>query len=78
VFLCGWLRHYQGRYQEQYARFGFGHVLESIEQIANIPQLLESEKVAVRPERDRSMAVDPLMLRELLTGNAAGRTVLRA
>jgi hypothetical protein len=78
VFLCGWLRHYHGRYQEQYARFGFGHVLESIEQIANIPQLLESEKVAVRPERDRSMAVDPLMLRELLTGNAAGRTVLRA
>jgi hypothetical protein len=78
VFLCGWLHHYHGGYQEQYARFGFGHVLESIEQIANIPQLLESEKVAVRPERERSMTVDPQMLRELLTGNAAGRTVLRA
>jgi hypothetical protein len=78
VFLCGWLRHYHGGYQEQYASFGFGHVLESIQRIANIPQLLESEKVAVRPERDRSMTVDPEMLRDLLTGNTALRTVLRA
>jgi hypothetical protein len=78
VFLCGWLRHYHGRYQEQYADFGFGHILESIEQIANIPQLLESGKLAVRSEREPSMAVDPQMLRELLTGNAAVKTVLRA
>jgi hypothetical protein len=43
VFLCGWLRDPYSGYVRQYARFGVGHVLESSEQIADIPGLLESQ-----------------------------------
>jgi hypothetical protein len=78
VFLCGWLRHYYGGYQEQYARFGFGNILESVEQIANIPQLLKSGKIAARPKCEPSMTVDPRLLRELLAGKCAAREVVRA
>jgi hypothetical protein len=77
VFLCGWLRHYYGGYQEQYARFGFGNILESVEQIANIPQLLKSGKIAAR-KCEPSMTVDPRLLRELLAGKCAAREVVRA
>jgi hypothetical protein len=43
VFLCAWLRDPYSGYVRQYARFGTGHVLESSEQIAEIPRLLESQ-----------------------------------
>jgi hypothetical protein len=77
VFLCGWLRHYHGGYQEQYARFGFGHVLESVGEIADIPQLLKSVKTLAKPKPEPSMMVDPQILRELLTrGNTAREVVL--
>ena len=42
VFLCEWLRDSYSGYVQQYARFGAGHVLESSEQIGEIPTLLES------------------------------------
>jgi len=42
VFLCAWLRDPYSGYVEQYARFGIGQVLQSPDQIAEIPQLLES------------------------------------
>jgi hypothetical protein len=41
IFLCAWLRDSCSGYVQQYARFGAGHVLESPEQIDEIPQLLE-------------------------------------
>jgi len=42
VFLCAWLRDPFSGYVQQYGRFGIGHVLESPEQIAEIPGLLTS------------------------------------
>ena len=44
VFLCAWLRELNCGYQEQFARFGIGRVLQTPEQIAEIPRLLESWK----------------------------------
>jgi hypothetical protein len=41
VFLCAWLRDCYSGYVQQYARFGVGQVLESPEQIDEIPRLLE-------------------------------------
>jgi hypothetical protein len=41
IFLCAWLRDPYSGYVQQYQRFGVGHVLESPEQIADIPRLLE-------------------------------------
>jgi hypothetical protein len=43
VFLCEWLRDPYSGYVQQYARFGVGQVLESSEQIAEIPGLLASQ-----------------------------------
>jgi hypothetical protein len=70
VFFCAWLRHYHGAYLEQYSRFGFGHVLESTEQLANVAQLLRSHSAAPIV-RESSMSVEPQLLRELLTGKYA-------
>ncbi|MGD0512724.1 MAG: hypothetical protein ABSA29_05440 [Terriglobales bacterium] len=44
VFLCAWLRDPYSGYVQQYQRFGVGHVLESPEQIADIPRLLEKQE----------------------------------
>jgi len=43
VFLCAWLRDPYSGYVQQYARHGVGHVLESPEQIADVPALLENQ-----------------------------------
>ena len=40
VFLCAWLRDPYSGYVRQFARFGMGHSLEAVEQIKDIPQLL--------------------------------------
>jgi hypothetical protein len=40
VFLLSWLRDHYSGYVSQYARFGIGHILDSPEQISNIPRLL--------------------------------------
>ena len=42
VFLCAWLADPYSGYVRQYARFGIGQVLESVEQIAEIPRRLET------------------------------------
>ena len=44
VFLCAWLRDSWAGYVQQYARFGVGHVLESPEQISEIPELLANRE----------------------------------
>jgi hypothetical protein len=77
VFFCAWLRHYHGAYLEQYSRFGFGHVLESAAQLANVPQLLRSHGAAPI-ERESPMTVEPQLLRELLTGKYAPKIVVEA
>ena len=41
VFLCSWLRDSSSGYVEQFSRFGIGHILESSDELSEIPRLLE-------------------------------------
>ena len=66
VFLCAWLRDSHTGYLRQFARFGMGQVLESLDQIDEIPRLLgnpgSSAKASVW------QAIDPQTLRQLMAG----------
>jgi len=51
VFLCSWLRDPHSGYLAQFEKFGVGHVLESVEQIADVPVLLARQEE--NPSRHR-------------------------
>ncbi|MGA8493484.1 MAG: hypothetical protein WB711_23890 [Terriglobales bacterium] len=72
VFLCAWLRDPYSGYVPQYARFGVGHVLESPEQIADVPQLLENQKHDPSPREASVRNVDSFRLARLFS---AGHTL---
>lgn len=56
VFLCAWLRDSFSGYVQQYSRFGAGQVLESLEQIDEIPRLLERQNVKpLQPQAARRL-----------------------
>jgi hypothetical protein len=40
--LCGWLRDPFSGYIQQYQKFGIGRLVETVDQIAQIPELLAS------------------------------------
>jgi hypothetical protein len=42
IFLCGWLRDPFSGYIQQYQKFGIGRLVETVDQIAQIPELLAS------------------------------------
>jgi hypothetical protein len=55
VFFCAWLRDAYSGYVQQYERFGIGHVLESSDEIGQIPKLLDRQsRKSVPPRRDPS------------------------
>jgi len=62
VFLCAWLRDSWAGYLQQYARFGVGHVLESPDQISEIPELLENQdkKSLQQGAAQKAIALDDL------------------
>jgi len=64
VFLCGWLRDPHAGYAQQYARFGAGRLLESPDEIEDIPRLLGSEN---RLPASVENAIDPRKFRELFS-----------
>jgi hypothetical protein len=68
VFLCAWLRDSWAGYLQQYARFGVGHVLESPEQISEIPRLLESQKQRSFRKQAVPTTMDPGELMDLFSG----------
>jgi hypothetical protein len=68
IFLCGWLRDSYSGYVQQYARFGAAHVLESSQQIAEIPRLLESWSGNSFQQQSAGSAVDPDDFVHLLAG----------
>jgi hypothetical protein len=70
VFLCAWLRDSYTGYVQQYARFGIGQILDSAEQIADIPRLLESQPSSSPAKNKLRETMNPETLRELLCGNS--------
>jgi hypothetical protein len=68
VFLCAWLRDSYAGYVDQYTRFGVGHVLESSEQIAEIPPLLENQAGNSSRRHGARSAIDRDQLAHLFSG----------
>jgi hypothetical protein len=68
VFLCAWLRDPFSRYVQQYARFGIGQVLESSEQMAEIPGLLTSRNEKPSERQAASGAIGSDELEHLFSG----------
>jgi hypothetical protein len=64
VFLCGWLRDSYSGYVEQYAKFGVGHLLETPEQISEIPDLLASQRY---PAAALGKSIQPEILQSLFS-----------
>ena len=68
VFLCAWLRDPYSGYVQQYARFGVGHMLDSSEQISDIPRLLASQNAQSCPPPAPRGDIDADKLAHLLSG----------
>jgi hypothetical protein len=68
VFLCAWLRDSYSGYVQQYARFGAGQVLESPEQIDEIPRLLERQNGKSLRLQAFRRAIHPDRFADLLAG----------
>jgi len=68
VFIFAWLRDPYSGYVRQYARFGVGHVLESSEQIGQIPGLLERHNEKHSQAQSARSAIDSDELTHLFSG----------
>jgi hypothetical protein len=68
VFLCAWLRDSWAGYLQQYARFGVGHVLESPDQISEIPELLANQNNKSIQQRLAQKAIEVDDLQDLFSG----------
>jgi hypothetical protein len=68
VFLCAWLRNPFSGYVQQFERFGAGVVLDSPQQIADIPTLLESQTSKSSGECRLWQTMESERLRQLLSG----------
>lgn len=68
IFLCAWLRDSYSGYVAQFERFAVGRVLESPEQISDIPRLLEEQSWKSAPGAE-CRPIDPEMLTSLLSGS---------
>jgi len=73
-FLCGWLTLSPFEYAQQYARFGVGEVLQSVEQVVGIPAGLAAWQ---NRAGQASMAADPVQLQRWLTARSGDRADLR-
>jgi hypothetical protein len=78
VFLCAWLRDPYSGYVQQYARFGVGHVLESPEQIAEIPRLLGSRHPMSSPQQAVRSETNCAVLAHLFSGSYSVPVVCNA
>jgi hypothetical protein len=69
-FLCEWLNYSPYGYNDQYARFGVGRILNSPEQLNEIPRLLAVPAIPL--SKDRLLKpMDPEWLRRTIAGGAA-------
>jgi hypothetical protein len=77
-FLCGWLMLSPYEYQQQFARFGVGQLLDNVEQISEIPSRLEHLQNQSEPHAVLTKAADPEMLRRWLTSGPLERSGARS
>lgn len=66
-FLCGWLTLSPYEYREQYARFGIGEVLQSVEQVSDIPRRVEEFGKRAPKQGTLWKTADPQALQQWLT-----------
>jgi hypothetical protein len=69
VFLCAWLRDSWAGYLQQYARFSVGHVLESPDQLSEIPELLANQNNKSIRQGAAQEAIELEDLQDLFSGN---------
>jgi hypothetical protein len=70
VFLCAWLRAPEGSFVQQFEKFGIGRVLNSPEEIADIPRLLQEGGHTPLSENATWKGIDPSDLQNLLAGHS--------
>ena len=70
IFLCGWLRGSFDGYVREYEKFGIGRVLNSPEEIADIPRLLQEGGHTPLSENATWKGIDPRDLQNLLAGHS--------
>jgi hypothetical protein len=68
VFFCAWLRDAYSGYVQQYARFGVGHVLESPDEIVQIPRLLDRQSRKSPAQRGSFSQLSADELSQLFSG----------
>ncbi len=78
VFLCSWLRDSSSGYAEQFSRFGVGHVLESADELSQIPHLLEMRAQTVAMRHNLCETMDPAKLRDLLLPTSSFSEAIKA
>jgi hypothetical protein len=78
VFLCRWLRDLTSGYLEQFAKFGIGHILESAEELRDIPRLLEEKARTVQLQPAVWDAMDPRKLRDVLLQSGSLSEAIKA
>jgi len=78
VFLCSWLRESSAGYVEQFSKFGVGHILESADQLSEIPRLLEMKGRTVQMRPTLWEIMNPARLRDLLLGTGSFSEAMKA
>jgi hypothetical protein len=67
AFLCGWLRHAYAGYAPQYVRFGVGRMLESPEELLQIPAIMSARLPGPNVVGGLLKPISPEALLELLS-----------
>ena len=78
VFLCSWLRDSSSGYVEQFSRFGIGRILESADELSEIPHLLEMKGKTVQMRPTLWETMDPAKLRALLLRTSSFSAAMKA
>ncbi len=78
VFLCSWLRESSSGYVKQFSRFGIGHILESSDELSDIPRLLEIEGKTIQMRPALWETMDPAKLRDLLLRTGSFSEAMKA
>ncbi len=71
-FVCGWMNSSPYAYTRQYARFGAGRILDSAEQLKELPRLLVEPRTQL-PENALLKPLDPDWLRQIISNGVGAK-----